>query len=63
MLDIETAEFSVSFFCYYETNLIKHFQKIKLSDIPRWVNSYQFTHPDVKSISVKIWLNKTDFKW
>ena len=57
MFNKEDAEYIVSFFCYYEENLIKHFQKIKLSDIPLWVKAYSFTHPNVKSISAKIWLD------
>ena len=54
----EDLEYEASFHCYYETNVLRHHQKIKLSDIPRWINAYQFTHPKVKSISVKILLDE-----
>lgn len=54
----DTVEYDVSFLCFYETNVIKHHQAIKLSEIPRWITSYHFTHPTVKSISTKVWLDK-----
>ena len=57
MLTKEKLEYSVSFHCYYENNVMRHSQTMKLSDIPTWINAYQFTHPDVKSISAKVWLD------
>lgn len=51
------TEYKVSFHCYYGTNCIKHIQRLKLSDIPVWMNCYRFTHPCVKSISVKVWMD------
>ena len=47
--------YEVSFKCYYETNHTDHRQPLKLSDIPRWIDAYKFTHPACKAISVKIW--------
>jgi len=46
----------ISFYCYYRTNITRHFQKMNLTDIPNWISAYKFTHPDVKSISAKVYL-------
>ena len=52
-------EYNVSFHCYYKTqgNITRHMQRMPLKDIPRWIEAYMFTHPEVVSISVKIWMN------
>ena len=34
-----------------------HYQDLALKDIAKWVEAYQFTHPDVEAITVKIWLH------
>lgn len=52
------AEYTASFYCYFGEIPVRHYQKIKLSDIPAWINAYQFTHPDVTSISVKVLLDR-----
>ena len=50
--------YGVSFFCYYEQDArTQHYQPMPLKDIPRWIEAYQFTHPDVLAISVKVWMN------
>lgn len=56
MFENEKKEYSISFHCCYETRLTRHHQIMALSDIPRWISAYQFTHPDVQSISAKVWL-------
>lgn len=49
--------FEVSFRCYYPNGeTTNHRQCIKLSDIPKWIESYQFTHPACEAITAKIWL-------
>lgn len=49
--------FDLSFRCYYENgNKTEHRQKLRLSDIPKWVEAYRFTHPECVSVTVKIWL-------
>ena len=49
-----------SFRCYFPskfgTNYTTHFQRMPLSDMPKWIKAYQFTHPECLSICVKIWL-------
>ena len=34
-----------------------HHQDLSLKDIAKWVEAYQFTHPDTEAITVKIWLH------
>ena len=48
---------SVSFICHYNDNQTKHRQDMPLKDIPKWIEAYKFTHPDCKSISLKIWFD------
>lgn len=50
-------EYNVSFRCYYKKPgaITRHYQRMPLKDISKWIESYMFTHPDVVSISVKIW--------
>lgn len=50
--------FDVSFYCYYSNgNVTRHTQELFLNDIPRWIESYKFTHPDCTSISCKVWFD------
>ena len=53
----KSLEYNISFHCYYENNLMRHSQTMKLSDIPTWINAYRFTHPEVKSICAKVWFD------
>lgn len=46
--------YRVSFRCYYEENKVTHYQELPLTDIPKWVEAYRFTHPEVLAISVRI---------
>ena len=52
------TEFHFSFRCYYEDGKPndKH-QVLKLSDVPKWIDSYKFTHPNCKAITIKVWLD------
>lgn len=46
----------VSFRCYFPSGEpCDKVQEISLSDIPRWIESYLFTHPNCTSITVKVW--------
>ena len=48
--------FSLSIRCYYANgNYTEHHQQMKLSDIPKWIEAYKFTHPDCTSVTVKLW--------
>ena len=56
---MKDQKFLISFYCYYPESQTpcKKEQEIKLSDIPRWIDSYKFTHPNCKSIAIKIWFS------
>ena len=50
--------FDVSIRCHYPTGEpTQHRQALKLTDIPKWVDAYKFTHPNCKSINIKIWFD------
>lgn len=52
-------KFGLSFRCYFpgKDNTVTHYQDMPLKDVPKWIEAYQFTHPNVESISVKIWFH------
>lgn len=48
---------SVNFRCYMTSaEPYDHYRTIDTNDIDRWIEAYQFTHPNCTSITVKIWL-------
>lgn len=52
-------KFNTSFRCFYscdgDVNTTTHYNPaFALSDIPRWLDAYKFTHPNCTSISVKV---------
>lgn len=58
-------EFNVSYRCFYDNsdgtqNYSKHYQPMPLADIPRWIESYKFTHPACVSVTCKVWFNGND---
>lgn len=52
--------YDISFRCYYRGagNYTTHRQVMPLKNIPKWIEAYTFTHPNVESISVKIWFDE-----
>ena len=54
----------VSFRCYFPSdcgsNYATHFQELSLSEIPKWIKAYQYTHPTCLSICVKVWLTERE---
>lgn len=53
--------FNISFRCHYQNGeFTTHRQDLKVSDIPKWIESYKFTHPECISISFKIWFADLD---
>ena len=56
-----TNTYGVSFRCFYnsegETHYTMHYQPMPLTDVPRWIEAYRFTHPNCTSISAKVWFN------
>lgn len=52
MLDII---YRIKFQCFYPNgNKCDHWQDLTITQIPRWVDSYKFTHPDCIAISVHV---------
>lgn len=54
--------YMMSFRCHYllpdgTKNYTQHRAALPVSDIPRWMDAYKFTHPDCISISLKVWWN------
>lgn len=51
--------YHLSIRCYFpgNGNYTQHYPTMPLKDIPKWVEAYQFTHPNVESVSVRIWLH------
>ena len=48
--------YHVSFRCHYRTgNDTQHNAHIQLNQIGKWMEAYIFTHPEVQSITAKIW--------
>lgn len=60
---MKNSIFNFSIRCNYQNgNYTEHRQNLKLADLPKWVEAYRFTHPNVISITIKLWfsdLNKT----
>lgn len=52
--------FDLSFRCYFPGpgNCVTHRQTMTIKEIPKWIEAYRFTHPNVISITVKIWLDE-----
>lgn len=58
-------KYNTSFRCFFQTedgmHYSTHYQpQFSLADIPRWVDSYRFTHPNCVSISCKLWFGDSD---
>lgn len=50
-------KYGISFRCFYgkPEDSTTHYREMELADGPRWIDAYQFTHPNVQSITVKVW--------
>lgn len=53
----EPKQYDVNFRCYFPGagNHTNHHCTMPLKEVERWVESYYFTHPNVESITVKVW--------
>lgn len=52
----QARAYHISIRCYFPGgSFTQHHQVMPLSDIKRWIESYEFTHPTVKSISFRMW--------
>lgn len=51
-------KYHLSIRCYFpDGGSTQHHQVMPLSDVKRWVEAYSFTHPNVESITLKVWPN------
>lgn len=56
-------DYHMSIRCYFPgggDNKTQHYQIMPLRDIAKWIEAYQFTHPNCESITVKVWLKDED---
>ena len=45
----------ISFRCFYpDHRYTNHYQDLDIKDIPRWIEAYAFTHPDVQAITARV---------
>lgn len=51
--------YGMTFFCYFEgeNNLTRHYVELEISNIPKWIECYRYTHTKCTAISVKVWFN------
>ena len=55
----------ISIRCYYPgkpDNYTQHYPEIKLSELPKWIKAYQYTHPTMQSMSIKMWFKEDEEK-
>lgn len=52
-------QYAMSIRCYFQgkDNYTQHYPMLPLIDIQKWIECYEFTHPNVESVTVKIWLH------
>lgn len=59
----EIYHFSIrAYFGSDPENNVTHHQEMPLKDIPKWIECYRFTHPNVTAITVKCWFDKREEK-
>lgn len=53
-------KYKCSIRCYFKhsTNYTHHLQRLKLTDIGTWVAAYGFTHPELESVCVKVYIDE-----
>lgn len=56
--------YTLSIRCYFPgtRNYTHHMQDIPLKDVAKWVDAYQFTHLNIESISIKIYMDRKERK-
>lgn len=56
------SNYQLSIRCYFPgvSNYTQHYPEIKLTEIPKWVKAYEYTHPNLQSITVKIWMKEDE---
>lgn len=50
-------EYKVTFRCFYEEGAFtRYVRDLPLGDLQKWIESYEWTHPNCTSISFGVWL-------
>lgn len=55
------AAYRISFRCQFpgaQDNYCDHRAHIKLAEIPKWLEAYHYTHPNVKCITVRVFFER-----
>lgn len=54
--------YKLNFRCYFPgiQNYTSHRVEMPLRDIPKWVEAYRFTHPNLENITVKIYMEDAE---
>lgn len=50
--------YEMSIRCYFpgQNNFTQHYPEMELKDIPKWIEAYSFTHENLQSVTVKVWV-------
>lgn len=53
-------KYKCSIRCYYKhcDRYTHHLQRLNLWEIGKWIEAYRFTHPEVESICVKVYMDE-----
>lgn len=56
-LNMEKKLYHIRFRCYFggRDNCTNHDMILPLAEIGKWMDAYMYTHPQVQSITAKIW--------
>lgn len=52
--------YHIRFRCFFggkRDNYVDHNVTLALADVPKWLEAYHFTHPNVQSVTFKYWPN------
>lgn len=53
--------YMMSIRCHFPNgDYTQHRQALTLTEVKRWIEAYEFTHPTCTSVSFKIWLKDED---
>ena len=62
-MERDKRKYRMRFRCFFgrsKDNYVDHNVELALADIPRWLESYHFTHPNVQSVTFKYWPNNRE---
>lgn len=50
--------YEMSIRCYFPgtNNFTQHYPELELKEIPKWIEAYSFTHENLQSVTVKVWV-------